>query len=44
MICAIQPQPEGQMTAPSDRELSLLICGYCGHDLAGWLCRDDEAA
>jgi hypothetical protein len=39
MICAVQSQPEGK---GETRENGLLMCGYCFHDLARWLCSDEE--
>jgi hypothetical protein len=38
MICAVQPQPSVTKDAADNREQSLLMCGYCLHELAGWLC------
>ena len=34
MLCVIQPQPK---TNEEKREQSLLMCGYCFHELAEWL-------
>jgi hypothetical protein len=39
MLCAVQPQPNGNK---EPRENSLLICGYCFHKLARWVCPDEE--
>ena len=39
MLCAVQPQPN---TSGETRENSLMMCGYCFHELARWLCPDEE--
>ena len=35
IIYTIQPQPGIKM--PEERTQSLHVCGYCLHDLVGWL-------
>lgn len=40
-ICSVQPQP-GANKEP--REMGLLMCGYCFHEFAQWLCPDEEEA
>lgn len=41
MLCAVQPQPR---TKGDQREQSLLMCGYCFHELARWLTPEVDAA
>jgi hypothetical protein len=41
MVCSVQAQPNVIVRA-SDREQSLLMCGYCFHELAKWLAPDVE--
>jgi hypothetical protein len=41
MVCAVQPPPNVTL-AENEREQGLLMCGYCWHELAKWLCPDAE--
>jgi hypothetical protein len=37
MTCAIQPQPAVSEADAEEREQSMLMCGYCFHELARWV-------
>jgi hypothetical protein len=42
MVCAVQAQPGVTKAKADKREQSLLMCGYCFHELARWLGPDVE--
>ena len=44
MICAIQAQPEAPAALMDERAQSLIMCGYCFHELALWFAPDEATA